>query len=209
MSAAEGRNGKEGSARGRTSGDTDARRARIDATTTAPGAMRSFWLTERAVRVDAPGYAQLASVALAVGHLLHPRKARHGASRCESQVPTTSVSDFAGRSRSPSGSRRLEASGKRAQLALVLARLVRATRRSQCRASTPRGGLKTQAPRNRSRRKTATKRRFVNGHFTRPVRKTMTLASRKPRDPARLDTSRGARALEAPSRTSVDGRLTL
>ena len=48
----------------------------------------------------------------------------------------------------------------------VLARLVRATRRSQCRASTPRGGLKTQAPRNRSRRKTATKRRFVNGHFT-------------------------------------------
>ena len=209
MSAAEGRNGKEGSARGRTSGDTDARRARIDATTTAPGAIRSFWLTERAVRVDAPGYAQLASVALAVGHLLHPRKARHGASRCESQVPTTSVSDFAGRSLSPRGSRRLEASGKRAQLALVLARLVRATRRSQCRASTPRGGLKTQAPRNRSRRKTATKRRFVNGHFTRQVRKTMTLASRKPRDPARLDTSRGARALEAPSRTSVDGRLTL
>ena len=164
--SAEGRNGKEGSARGRTSGDTDERRVRIGATPTAPGATRSFRFTESAVHVDAPGYAQLASVALAVGHLLHPRKARHGASRCESQVPTTSVSDFAGRIRSPRGSRRLEASGKRAQLALVLARLVRATRRSQCRASTPRGGLKTQAPRNRSRRKTATKRRFVNGHFT-------------------------------------------
>lgn len=183
MSAAEGRNGKEGSARGRTSGDTDARRARIDATTTAPGAMRSFWLTERAVCVDAPGYAQLASVALAVGHLLHPRKARHGASRCESQVPTTSVSDFAGRSRSPSGSRRLEASGKRAQLALVLARLVRATRRSQCRASTPRGGLKTQAPRNRSTEngdETPVRQRSLPSSLD-LVRKTMTLASRKPR----------------------------
>ena len=202
MSAAEGRNGKEGSARGRTSGDTDARRARIDATTTAPGAMRSFWLTERAVRVDAPGYAQLASVALAVGHLLHPRKARHGASRCESQVPTTSVSDFAGRSRSPSGSRRLEASGKRAQLALVLARLVRATRRSQCRASTPRGGLKTQAPRNRSRRKTATKRRFVNGHFTRAA-----TSHQKNHDFGVSETSRPRPAGHFPGRASARSTL--
>jgi len=200
MSAAEGRNGKEGSARGRTSGDTDARRARIDATTTAPGAIRSFWLTERAVRVDAPGYAQLASVALAVGHLLHPRKARHGASRCESQVPTTSVSDFAGRIRSPRGSRRLEASGKRAQLALVLARLVRATRRSQCRASTPRGGLKTQAPRNRSRREngaeTAVRQRspFPRRRSPCPENRRVSETSR-PRLPG---TSRGARALENP-----------
>ena len=201
MSAAEGRNGKEGSARGRT-GDTDARRARIDATTTAPGAMRSFWLTERAVCVDAPGYAQLASVALAVGHLLHPRKARHGASRCESQVPTTSVSDFAGRIRSPRGSRRLEASGKRAQLALVLARLVRATRRSQCRASTPRGGLKTQAPRNRSRRKTATKRRFVNGHFTRAA-----TSHQKNHDFGVSETSRPRPAGHFPGRASARSTL--
>ena len=108
--SAEGRNGKEGSARGRTSGDTDERRVRIGATPTAPGATRSFRFTESAVHVDAPGYAQLASVALAVGHLLHPRKARHGASRCESRsrrrASATSLGGFSHR-RLGAGSRRL------------------------------------------------------------------------------------------------------
>ena len=201
MSAAEGRNGKEGSARGRTSGDTDARRARIDATTTAPGAIRSFWLTERAVRVDAPGYAQLASVALAVGHLLHPRKARHGASRCESQVPTTSVSDFAGRIRSPRGSRR--ARGVRETCATdARAGATRACDAAVAvpRASTPRGGLKTQAPRNRSRREngaeTAVRQRspFPRRRSPCPENRRVSETSR-PRLPG---TSRGARALENP-----------
>ena len=201
MSAAGGAQRERGSARGRTSGDADA-----------------------PTRRERRGDDRAGGDALVLVHKeSRPRgrtwicSARFCRSRCRTSiastesptrrvemrvsVPTTSVGDFAGLGRSPRGSRR--ARGVRGTCATdARAGATRACDAAVAvpRASTPRGGLKTQAPRNRSRREngaeTAVRQRSPLPATPLTVSENRRVSeTSRPRLPG---TSRGARALENP-----------